>query len=108
MHLGEHDPVELPPGQVPWRPRRAGAGRALGGRFRAERRDEIVPQVDRHPAGPHGMRTDLEMAAIVLAVAGSTFSACVLAVTALLASYVIRTLCAGCLGGLRGPRSGRM
>jgi hypothetical protein len=68
-------------------------------------RNETGLQGDHHPVRPQSMRTDLEIAAIVLAVAGSTFTACAFAMTTLLASYAIRTLCAGCLSGLRGDRN---
>ena len=69
------------------------------------RDDETVLRANHHPVRPQSVRMDLEIAAIVLAVAGSTFTACALAVTTLLASYTIRALCAGCLCGLRGDRA---
>lgn len=69
---------------------------------------ETAARVDHRPVRPHGMRTDLEVAAMVLAAASSTFTACALALTTLLASYVIRTLRTGRPGGLReNPPAGR-
>ncbi|MGN9788117.1 hypothetical protein ACTMTF_42345 [Nonomuraea sp. ZG12] len=60
-------------------------------------RNETVQRVDHHPDLARGMRTDLEIAVIVLTITGSTLTACVLAATTLLASYVLRTLGAGFL-----------
>ncbi|WP_149258447.1 hypothetical protein [Actinomadura sp. K4S16] len=72
-----------------------------------ESRDENVTSVNPQ-AWPQGVRMDVEIAAIVLAVAGSTVTASALAAIVFLVSCLIRTLCAGRLRVFRGspPESG--
>jgi hypothetical protein len=69
-------------------------------------RGDTVTRMNDHFSRSRGsVRTDLEIAAIVLTITGSTLTACALAMATLLASYAARTFCAARLGGLRKTRT---